>query len=100
MFWTVSTTEMTAEQAEEAAPVIAERFPDVYADPVDPQAFFSLSLDRWTTELLRDALLSLASDGGDPNGLLEDVEDWLAHQAEPYPAEASPEDRYRPINDA
>jgi len=99
MFWTVSTTEMTEEQAQRAVRLIESECPGVGADAVDPAGWFSLHLDRWTTELLRDALVSLARAGGDPGSLLEDVEDWLNHQAEPYRPDAEPDDRYQPIHD-
>lgn len=99
MFWTVSTTEMTQEQAQTAVSLIERECPGVLANPVDPAGWFSLHLDRWTAELLRDALVSLARAGGDPGGLLEDVEDWLDHQAEPYPVNSESGDRYQPVND-
>ena len=51
--WTVSTTPMNAQQAEEASRLIAERFPGIYADPVDPRAFLTLRFDRWSAETAR-----------------------------------------------
>ena len=98
-FWTITTTEMTEEQAKSLADRISAEHPGVYADAVDPSAFFSLHLDRWTTELLRDALLALRARGGEPGGLLEDVSDWLDHQAEPYPAHFEDADRYQQVVD-
>jgi hypothetical protein len=98
MFWTVSTTVMTEEQASRASELIETEFPGVQADPVDPAGWFSLHLDRWTTELVRDALVSLHRAGGDVGGLLDTVEDWLENQADPYPEDAEPSDIYAPIN--
>ncbi len=96
--WTVSTTDMTEEQATRAAAWIETEFDDVHASPVDPAAFYSLHLDRWTTELLRDALVSLSKQGGDVAALLEDVEDWLTTRAEPYPEGYASADIYKPVN--
>lgn len=98
IWWTVSTTEMTEEQAKTASALIEVEFPGVHADPVDPSGWFGLYLDRWTTEMVRDALISLRQAGGDVSGLLEDVEEWLDNQATPYPEDALPDDVYKPIN--
>jgi hypothetical protein len=96
MGWTLTTTEMTQAQAEQACSMIESTFPDVYANTSNPAGWFRLSFDRWTTEMLRDALIALKKQGGDVDGLLEDVEDWLANQAEPY--DAADEEHYQPIN--
>jgi hypothetical protein len=100
MFWTVDTTEMTRQQAEQASKLIRASFAEVYADPVDPKQWVSMRLDRWTAELLCDALICLHKAGGHIGDLdlLEDIEDWLANQAEPYPADVEAEDRYQPLN--
>jgi len=97
MFRTVSTTELTKEQAARAVALIEAEFPGVYADVVEPTGSFSLHTDRWTAECLRDALVSLAKAGGHPV-LLDDIEGWLANQAEPYPKDVEPQDVYQPIN--
>jgi hypothetical protein len=57
-----------------------------------------MHLDRWTRELIRDALVSLSKQCGDVASLLEDVEHWLTTEATPYPEDAEPEDIYRPVN--
>ena len=65
----------------------------MYADVVDPARSFCLYLDRWSAECLADALRLYVAAGG--NGwLLEDLEAWLANQAEPY---ADDEEPFQPL---
>jgi hypothetical protein len=56
-FWTVATTAMTQREAEEAAGFIGQRFADVHAFAVNPRSAFTLGLDRWTAEVVREALV-------------------------------------------
>jgi hypothetical protein len=77
--WTVSTTPMDAKQAEEASRMIADRFPTVHADPVDPRAFVTLGLDRWGAETVLAGLQMVADSGGDVGVLLEVLEDFVAY---------------------
>ena len=98
--WTVGTTDMTEEQASRTARWIEAEFDDVKASAVDPAFSYTMHLDRWTTELIRDALASLSKQGraGDAASMLEDIDDWLATRAEPYPDDMDPADVYQPIN--
>lgn len=82
-FWTVGTTAMTEDEAEQAAALIEERFPEVDAFAVDPRAFLTLGLDRWTAEMLREAVGRLAGSGSDVGSMLEDLDEILA-RARPY----------------
>jgi hypothetical protein len=82
---------MTQVEAEETAALIEERFPEVHAFAVDPRSSLSLGLDRWTAEMFREALLRLASAGGDIGNMLEDFDEFLSY-AHPYEAE---EERWR-----
>lgn len=95
--WTVSTTGMTEEQATRTAAWIEAEF-DVHASPVDPAFFYTMHLDRWTTELIRDALVSLSKQGADVTSMLEDADHWLATRAEPYPDDMDPADVYSPLS--
>lgn len=77
-FWTVGTTAMTREEAEEAAQLIATRYVEVHAHAVDPRSFMTLGLDRWTAEMVRNAVARLDALGGDVGGVLELVDEFLA----------------------
>ncbi|MFG3702849.1 hypothetical protein ACGF5C_34070 [Micromonospora sp. NPDC047620] len=77
-FWTLSTTSMTQQEAEEAAQLIRERFPEVFANAVDPGDWMTLHLDRTTAEMLRDAVAMFVSAGGDAGNMLEEFERFLA----------------------
>ena len=50
---------------------------------VDPGAFFDLGLDRWTAEMLREAVGRSARSGSDVGSMLEDLDEFLA-RARPY----------------
>lgn len=80
-WWTISVTSMNRDQATAAANLIRERFPHVYADPVDPKRMMTLHTDRWTTQLLRDGVAELAARGRESGSMLEFFDEWLA-QAE------------------
>ncbi|MFE9957194.1 hypothetical protein [Micromonospora sp. NPDC005299] len=77
-FWTLSTTSMSQQEAEEAARLIRERFPEVFVDAVDPRDWMTLHLDRWTAEMMRDAVAMFVSAGGDAGSMLEEFERFLA----------------------
>ncbi|MFE9689843.1 hypothetical protein [Micromonospora sp. NPDC005806] len=77
-FWTLLTTAMTQQEAEEAARLVRERFPEVFADAVDPRDWMTLHLDRSTAEMLRDAVAMFVAVGGDAGGMLEEFEGFLA----------------------
>jgi hypothetical protein len=80
---------MSEEQAVEAARLVQGRFPGVYADPIDPRAFLTLSLDRWSAEAVLAGISLVANAGGDVGNLAEDFEDFLAY-AYPYEEGESP----------
>jgi hypothetical protein len=82
-FWTLATTAMTRQEAEDAALLISERFEQVHAFAVDPRSSLTLGLDRFTAEMMREALVRLASAGGDIGNMLYDFDEFLAH-ARPY----------------
>lgn len=82
-FWTVSTTAMTQTEAEQAAQLIEDRFPEVHAEVIDPRGFMSLALDRWTAEMIREGLVRLRAAGGDVSNMLEELDEFLAY-ADPY----------------
>lgn len=82
-FWTVSTTAMTQAEAERAAALIEEHFPEVYADAVNPKSFLTMSMDRWTAEAVREALHRFVVAGGDVGNLLEAYDEFLFF-ARPY----------------
>lgn len=82
-FWTVGTTPMTHAEAEEAAGFIAERFSDVRAFAVDPRASLLLGLDRWTAEVVREALVRYTGPGRYVANLVEDIDDFLTY-GHPY----------------
>jgi len=69
---------MTQQEAEEAAQLVRERFPEVFADAVDPRDWMTLHLDRSTAEMLRDAVAIFVSVGGDAGNMLEEFERFLA----------------------
>jgi hypothetical protein len=50
----------------------------------------TLGFDRWTAEMVREALVRLAAVGGDVGNMLEDFDEFLA-DAPPYDAD---EDRW------
>lgn len=77
-FWTLSTTSMTQQEAEEAARLVRARFPDVFADAVDPRDWMTIHLDRSTVRMLRDAVAMFVSAGGDSGSMLEEFEEFLA----------------------
>ncbi|MEV0431263.1 hypothetical protein [Micromonospora sp. NPDC050495] len=77
-FWTLSTTSMTQQEAEEAARLVQERFPEVFAHAVDPRDWMTLHLDRSTAEMLRDAVAMFVAVGGDAGAMLEEFEGFLA----------------------
>lgn len=81
--WDVSTSALNREQACEAAAWIRARFPDSYADVVDPTRGLSIVLDRWTAEAIRDGLARVLAAGGDVGSTLEELDDWLSG-ADPY----------------
>jgi hypothetical protein len=81
--WTVTTTPMTQEQAEEAASLLDKRWPDVYVMASDPRAFLTLGLDRWSAEAVRAGLSMVVEAGGDVGVLLEELDDFLAY-GHPY----------------
>jgi len=70
---------MTKTEAERAALLIQERFPDVHANACDPRAFRNLTLDRWTVEMIREAVARLAAACGDVGHLLEDFAEFIAY---------------------
>ncbi len=77
-FWTLSTTSRTQQEADEAAQLVRKRFPEVFADAVDPRDWMTLHLDRSTAEMLRDAVAMFVSVGGDAGNMLEEFERFLA----------------------
>jgi hypothetical protein len=88
---------MSPAEAERAATLIEEQIPEVYANAVDPRHFYAILGDRFTTEMLKDALMSLVKDGGDVGNMLEDIEEWL-EIARPYDDDRDTDDVYQPIN--
>ena len=77
-YWTVGTTAMTQEEAEQAADLISSRFAQVHADVVEPRYWLSLILDRSTVVVLRESVARFVANGGDAGDLLEDFDEWLA----------------------
>jgi hypothetical protein len=88
-FWTVGTSAMTAQEAEEAARLIRERFPGVHAFAVDPRSTMTLGMDRWTAEMVREAVARLRAAGGDVGNVLEDFDEFL-REAYPYAEDEQP----------
>ena len=83
-YWTIATTAMTEAEATAVASLIRDAYPEVYADPVDPRAFRTLHLERWTAQARRDAIAMFTESGGDAGNMLENFDEWLAI-AEPMP---------------
>lgn len=79
--WTLSTTAMTPEEAQSAAQLLSERFPQVDVDPVDPRLWMTLHMDSPTVVTIRNALRLAASAGADVGGLLDDCEEFLSMAA-------------------
>lgn len=69
---------MTEQEAEEAALLIRKRFPEVFADAVDPRDWMTLHLDRSPAEMLRDAIAKFVAMGGDAGNMLEEFDGFLA----------------------
>lgn len=82
-FWSVGTTAMTRREAEEAADLIGQRFADVHAFAVNPRSALTLGLDRWTAEVVREALVRYTGPGRDVANLIEDLDAFLAY-GHPY----------------
>jgi hypothetical protein len=82
-FWTVGTTAMTRAEAEEAAEFIARRFTEVHAFAVNPRSSLLLGLDRWTAEVVREALVRYTGPGRDVASLVEDIDGFLTY-GDPY----------------
>jgi hypothetical protein len=64
---------MSQSEAEAAARVIHEMFPEVYADVVDPSEWFPLILERTAVEALRAAAIAML-DSGETNGRGKDAQ--------------------------
>ena len=77
-FWTVGTTAMTESEAVETAEHIARVYPEVHAFALNPRTSMTLALDRWTAEMIRDAVASYVEAGGDAGSMLEWFDEWLA----------------------
>ena len=76
--WTVWTTPMTEDEADQAAEWIAKTFPAVHAGVADPRSFLTIGMDRGTVELMRAAVALYVSEGGEVGAMLEIFDDWLA----------------------
>jgi hypothetical protein len=87
--WTVGTTAMTHAEAEHAAVLIQDQFPEVYAHPVDPHTTMTLHLDRWTAEAIREGLRRLVAAGEDVGNVLEEFDEFLDRARQYDPDEES-----------
>lgn len=71
-YWHVDIPGLTEERAES----LVARYPGMHGTVVDPKQWFTAHMDRETAEVLRNALLTLGSDGIGV-GLREIVDEWL-----------------------
>ncbi len=54
---------MTESEAVETAERIARVYPEVHAFPLNPRTTMTLTLDRWTAQMIRDAVASYVGPG-------------------------------------
>jgi len=82
--WRLLTSPMSEEQARRAAALIEQELAPVNAIPADPRKNLVLAWDRWTVEMIREALVRLAEAGASvPAQLVANLGEWLA-EADPY----------------
>lgn len=85
--WRLLTEPMSQEEAKMAADAITAALPHVHAMPVDPDRHLLQVWDRWSVEMLVEALDVLAGTGRPvPQGLIDDLRGWL-DRADPYEAD-------------
>ncbi len=89
-FWTVGTTAMTQQEAEHAAELIAQHFPKVHAFASDPKSSLVFRLDRWTAEVVREALVRYTGPGRDVEVIIEDLDGFLEYGRPYEPDEERP----------
>nr|WTB30651.1 hypothetical protein OG781_15130 [Streptomyces sp. NBC_00830] len=83
MYWSVVFPGMTEGQAEWLLSTAEEGPHGLLGSIVDPNYFFSIHVDRYSAETMKEALLLLESSDsgieakGIARGLLEAVDDWL-----------------------
>jgi hypothetical protein len=75
--WGVGSTPMPESEAEEIAAYICDAFSEVHAFAVDPRFSYTMGLDRWAAEMLRDAMEVLKANVGNVGNVLDDVNVWL-----------------------
>ena len=75
--WGVGSTPMLESEAEAIAAYICDAYPQVHAFAVDPHSCYTLGLDRWTAEMLRDSMAAFEANGGDVGNILADLKAWL-----------------------